>query len=108
MRIEPHANLTITLLERHLFGSDRLAGSMPRCAVPVADRVVETACRPCDEVEVHVDRCEPDFATPAVGIVIPGDEAAAPGDAPHSPESAGGGAAGAGAGTVGNLLDVMA
>src|SRR5690554_435447 len=35
MRIEPHANLTITLLHRHLFGSDRLAGSVPRREVPI-------------------------------------------------------------------------
>lgn len=119
MRIEPHANLTITLLHRHLFGSDRLAGSVPRREVPIDGLIQADRLRcppPCVPIttppsstcpEVTVIRCEPHRPDAAAGIVTSSQEQAASTLAPATYTASGDPAWPASA-TAGNLLDVWA
>ncbi|MFP4143984.1 MAG: hypothetical protein ACOCTI_01870 [Phycisphaeraceae bacterium] len=115
MRIEPHENLTITLLERHLFGSDRLVGAVPRREVPIdqfcaAERVRVVPGDVCDRSlavgPLGGDCFEPQEAAHVPGEIVPGEAGSPvpPADGSASAELPGvfGGPG------VGNLLDVMA
>lgn len=115
MRIEPHENLTITLLNRHLFGSDRFAGSMPVRHVPLVEFWAATRLhavplavpcekKPCDQPDVVYAPC-PDHAAPGTPGLITPDVCDA---APPLPPACGDGAGLPGDGSVGNLLDVFA
>ena len=122
MRIEPRANLTITLLRRDAFGSDRFAGSVPRRVEPMPHatdtRRSATAICPSPTGDVRdTSRCDEVGKTSGpAGIAVPVTDENSSISAPTQsldlatvPTATGPAAAYLPASaTVGSLLDTMA
>ena len=125
MKVEPHANLTITLLKHHLFGSDRLLAVDPsvehaaahHCPahVPAPPAPVDTVELTCPKDDVGPECPQRSDAAGGWPIDWPHvDENTGPSESPDgagSPESAAQTMPGMGSGGysgVGTLFDVMA